>query len=283
MTKSCAACRHPLEGAYCSACGERRSQPSDLSLVAVLREQLAEVSSADGRLWRTLRLVFAPGVLTEAYFAGQRSRYLRPVRLFLVLNVVLFFAASFLGQNPLMGELDVQLGAVGERGRAAVEASIAEWGGSRATYAALFDQRAATLASTLIGLFVLAFAALFGLAFPRGGGARHVVFALHAVSAFVAGYLALIALAVMVVLALALVGIRESGLGPWFNVPFTVAAFSLIVTYLALGFLRVYGVRPRRAWLSGAVVGVGGLPATILVYKPILFWLTLWTLRLPPM
>jgi len=53
----------------------------------------------DGRLWQTLfLLLLRPGRLTQEYFAERRTRYLPPVRLYLVLSV-LFFAFFLLGPH----------------------------------------------------------------------------------------------------------------------------------------------------------------------------------------
>ena len=91
LVDACAACDEPFAGTYCHACGERRPRPDDESLAHVLREQFHEVTSADGRPWRTLQGLFIPGGLTDEYFAGRRGLYVRPVRIFLVANILFFF------------------------------------------------------------------------------------------------------------------------------------------------------------------------------------------------
>lgn len=75
---TCAACEEPFVGPYCYACGE--SQPTDASerIGPVLVEAFQEVTSADGKLWRSLGALFVPGRLTEAYFSGRRGVYVRP-------------------------------------------------------------------------------------------------------------------------------------------------------------------------------------------------------------
>lgn len=279
---ACPACGEAAASRYCPACGERQPHPQDESLAHVLREQFHEVTSADGRMWRSLRALFVPGKLTEEFFAGRRGLYLRPVRLFLVLNVVLFFALSFLQQNPLMGQLAQQRGFIGERGERAVEERVEEWGGPAEVFAPLFDQRAGTLSSILIAVFILAFALLFPLAFGVGSGAaRHLVFATHAVCAIVGAYLIVLAAAMAAILAASAVGVREGLLGPWLNWPLVVLILGSATWYLARGALRVYRVHPVRAWAGALAVTALGLPALLVGYRVLLFWLTLWTLDLP--
>ena len=86
----CANCGAPATGRYCSECG----QETALALPTArqfLREAAGRYVALDGRMWRTLAaLLFRPGFLTRAYFAGQRRRYVRPARLFLVLSLAMF-------------------------------------------------------------------------------------------------------------------------------------------------------------------------------------------------
>lgn len=86
----CANCGAHATGRYCPECG----QETTLALPTArqfLREAAGRYVALDGRLWRTLfALLFRPGFLTRAYFAGRRRRYVRPARLFLVTSLVMF-------------------------------------------------------------------------------------------------------------------------------------------------------------------------------------------------
>jgi Protein of unknown function (DUF3667) len=54
----------------------------------------------DGRLWHTLAiLLLRPGRLTIDYFDEKRSRYLPPVRLYLVLSVLFFSVSGSIGSG----------------------------------------------------------------------------------------------------------------------------------------------------------------------------------------
>lgn len=277
----CAACGEPLRGAFCHTCGERRPRPGDESLGHVLREQVQEATSADGRLWRSLRGLFVPGRLTAEYFAGRRSRYVRPVRLFLILNVTLFFALSFLQRNPLQGQLRTQLDALGEPAVEATQARLEAWGGEERTFVALYDRHATTLSSSLLIVLVPVLAVLFVVAFGRQSGARHLVFATHAVSAMIGVYLLVLAFALAAVVLGRVFGVEEAVLGPWLNLPLAALLLGAITAYLALGARRVYGVGRARSWAGGLAVAVGGVVPLLIAYRTALFWLTLWTLDLP--
>jgi hypothetical protein len=95
----CADCGARVVGEFCSACGQRRGVPK-LSFGALTADLVETTLDTDARLWRTLRtLLREPGALTLAWAAGQRTRYLSPFRLYLVLNVVAFLVMS-LGDDP---------------------------------------------------------------------------------------------------------------------------------------------------------------------------------------
>ena len=273
----CAVCGEDVAGTYCSACGERAAGTRDESVLRVLAEAFQEATSADGKLWRSARVLFRPGHLTVAYFDGRAGRYLRPFRLFLVVNVVLFFLLGFLQRNPLVGELEMQRQSLGFGVAAAADDRLAVWGGDPEVFELAFNMRSRTLASTLIVLFIPMIAGMFSVLFGWGGGARHLVYATHVLTSLVAFYV-LLSVVILVLILVAGLPPISGDIANWFMV----AMMSLTATFVALGARRVYGVARWRAWLGGAAVASVGLAASVMAYRILLFWLTLWTLRLPP-
>jgi len=81
---------------YCAACGERQPGHHDLSVAHFAHDVVHEFVHLDSKLFRTLRdIVVRPGFLTEEYFAGRKSRYIPPLRLFLTLFALQFLAFTF--------------------------------------------------------------------------------------------------------------------------------------------------------------------------------------------
>src|SRR5690349_8989727 len=75
----CLNCGAPLNGAFCSTCGQR-VVPARLALRELLGEAFAEFSGWDGKLANTLRLlVLRPGQLTVEFLEGRRVRYISPL------------------------------------------------------------------------------------------------------------------------------------------------------------------------------------------------------------
>ena len=91
---NCLNCNAPLTGAFCASCGQRHVAKRP-TVAHLLEETLETLTHADSRLWITLRyLMTKPGLLTREYFAGRRSAYLPPIRLYLIISVVFFLLAS---------------------------------------------------------------------------------------------------------------------------------------------------------------------------------------------
>jgi hypothetical protein len=90
----CQNCGEPLLGEHCYACG----QPTK-GLVrhfsSIVGDFMDSVFELDSRILRTLGpLLWRPGYLSSEYFAGRRVRYVSPVRLFVFLSLLAFFAAK---------------------------------------------------------------------------------------------------------------------------------------------------------------------------------------------
>lgn len=96
--RRCLNCGAELAGRYCAHCGQAADVhvPSTRELA---HEALEGITHSDSRLWRTLFLLwFVPGKLTQEFVAGRRAAYLPPFRLYLVLSIMFFLAASV--SNP---------------------------------------------------------------------------------------------------------------------------------------------------------------------------------------
>ncbi len=95
----CLNCGAPAPGKFCPECGQDTARETR-TVVQFFDGLIAEYASAKGRLWQTMsKLVFAPGALTLEYLAGRRTRYLRPLQLYLMASVVVFAAVQVFGLN----------------------------------------------------------------------------------------------------------------------------------------------------------------------------------------
>jgi hypothetical protein len=93
----CANCGTPLQGPYCSNCGQKASD-YHRPLWWIFGEFLDSVFNYDSRTFRTIWLLFAdPGEFTRRYNEGKRASLLPPFRLFIVATVVFFLTLQLTG------------------------------------------------------------------------------------------------------------------------------------------------------------------------------------------
>ena len=105
---TCHDCGAPLHGRFCHVCGQKH-QPLRQPAHHFVRDAFVELLGLDGRLWTTLRLLlFHPGKLTDDYRAGIRTRYLRPLRIYISTTLAFFFLVSLI--DPA-GQIEQQIGA----------------------------------------------------------------------------------------------------------------------------------------------------------------------------
>jgi hypothetical protein len=95
----CENCATVLQGGYCHVCGQRAHNPLH-DFAHAVEEVFESLWHLDGRIFRTLRDIFAPGRLAANYLAGQRVRYIAPLRLFIILSLITFFVGKLVLHVP---------------------------------------------------------------------------------------------------------------------------------------------------------------------------------------
>lgn len=92
----CPNCEHPVNGSYCSNCGQS-VKDFHRPFFSVVSESLGDALSLDNRLFHTLLpLIVRPGFIIKEFMKGRRIRYTPPFRLYLFLT---FFAFLLLSHN----------------------------------------------------------------------------------------------------------------------------------------------------------------------------------------
>ena len=106
----CSNCDAPLMGPFCYSCGQSLKSPiRELTGLAV--DLFEFITDIDGRFVKSLGLLyFRPGRLSMRYLEGQRVRFMRPLRMYLGLSIVLFLAVSL--TNTVQTEVHVDGGNV---------------------------------------------------------------------------------------------------------------------------------------------------------------------------
>jgi hypothetical protein len=216
---ACKNCGTALTDVYCPHCGQK---DVDLGrpIVDLAGELIRETFEVDGRMFRTLRLLFArPGALTSEYLAGHRRRYTPPLRLYLVISVLFFVAMAWAASH----------GALLEDG----ETLDADAPGQ----AQLIGDELPKLMFFLLPVFAL----LIKAAFRDRLYFDHLIYALHFHSA------AYVALAVLIPLD----GVADRH---WLPLVVQLLAFAYLIGYFVKSLRRVYGAESGKA--SSVAVGV---------------------------
>lgn len=100
--RACLNCGEPLQGSYCSSCGQ---EDVDLHrpLRHLARDAVGDLLNLDTRLLRTLGpLFFRPGFVIREYLAGRRVRFVPPLKMFLLASVIFFGLAALLPTDKMM-------------------------------------------------------------------------------------------------------------------------------------------------------------------------------------
>jgi hypothetical protein len=285
-TTPCPSCSAPLADRFCSACGERAFCAEELHLGRHLREWASALTSLDGKVWRTLRLLLVrPGFLAVERCRGARVRTLAPVQLFLLANLIYFllasttpadiFTTSF--QGHVRGQIYSGYARELVHERLGLDAAALATDAGRATlraYAQRFELVNQRNARSLLVLLVPLFALLFAL-LQRGGSrasGEHLVLATH----FGAFFLLYVALATMWGLFLVVTALHIVGLPPPSGVLEPIGTTLIALTsaiWCRRAFLDFYGNSPRGALLrSLAFASLLLLP--FYVYRAVLFGVT---------
>jgi hypothetical protein len=110
----CLNCGAQLDGAYCSACGQRAHLHR--SFVHLGHDILHGVFHFEGKMWRTIpELFFHPGRLTRRYIDGERAKFVSPMALYLFTVFLMFAVFSFTTSNIFDSTKDSVAGDVVEQ------------------------------------------------------------------------------------------------------------------------------------------------------------------------
>jgi hypothetical protein len=231
------------------------------------------------RWWRSLRLLVGhPGALTVAFRDGVRQPYVRPLALFLGINVVFFLAQSLSGFSvlsiPLRAHLNSQ--SYSDFANRVVEQQLQRTGVERQRFSDRFDMQQQTLAKASVLAMGPLLALGFGVLFWRrhAAPATHMVFALHFM-AFMLLFLTLLFPA----MALAQRGLEAAGVavgkGTFADLA-TYAEATAIAGWVGLAARRVHGCR---VWWCLAVAAVAPplMLGVLRLHRVAVFWVTAWT------
>ena len=282
----CPTCGSEQSGRYCSSCGEELLL-GDARLGAVMRSAVRETFQVDGRLLRTLRLLFTrPGQLTADHMAGRRRLYIGPLPLYLLISLVFFLLVPHTGYFKYTLDQYMRYGRTSEFKQELVRKRLARTGESRESFNERFNERVASQKRAVMFLMVPGLALAIGLLYRkrRKFFAQHLVFSTH----FFSAYMLYMGFVVPVFFWLLLALLRPIALANPGWIPFvnsllgeaglTLALYGPATIYLKYALERVYAGRSWASWLRGAVLGAWCLAMVVLLFKEPLFYTAFYSL-----
>ena len=242
----CKNCNAELGGNdhFCRHCGQAAVDSRDRSLASLLRASFEEATSIDSRLWQSMRLLlFRPGRLSLDYREGRRRRYLSPIGIFLLGNL-LFFLAPPLTDFQLSLEDQYELQPYSAWTAKWVDAYLAASGKAFDDVANAYQLRVIELAKLMVIVHVPLLAAGTMLLAPdkRLYYADHIVMGLH-YFAFLMIYLLLVSAVFWLLSAVAPSALRA---GPHL----ALLAFLIHFLYVPVMLRTTLGLSVWRALIS---------------------------------
>ena len=181
----CPSCGTETRGQFCGNCGEKEVTGEDYSVRHFLKEIGVAITLLESKVLRSVWLVASkPGYLSTEYFQGRRVRYMKPLQLFVFLNVVYYFSLTLFTATTFTTPLATQLhmnnyypGYASARVNRKLQREKIGYEALEAKYNAKTSVLSKTLIFLLIPIFALLFYALFFK--KRKYFVQHVVVATH--------------------------------------------------------------------------------------------------------
>jgi hypothetical protein len=272
----CGNCRATLAGPFCFQCGEKKISAHDYSIRHLAEEVLGEFAHFDTKFLRTLKVLLTkPGEISRAHFHGGRSRYTKPLTLFVIINVIFFLF------QPHTGLL--RYGYASYLGNAhyksVVQSHLLKTKEPEQSYAARFDANLQNQKKSLLIVSVPVLALVMGVFFlgTRRTYAEHLIFSVQ-VYAFLLIYLPLAVLLLAPVFwALGAAGPSAEPLLTALRAELAIVIITVVglTIYMYYGLQRAYEMSRFRAGITAFALSLAMMFLTGL-YHNALFFATFW-------
>ncbi|MBA4055589.1 MAG: hypothetical protein C0490_12815, partial [Marivirga sp.] len=164
---TCKSCGNKFQGLYCNLCGEKIIEANDRKFSVFLNKVLISTTIVDNKFARSLWLIITkPGFLSREYVDGRRVKYMRPLQVFFILNLIYFlFPVLQLFNSTLYTQLNVLPHS--NIAREVVTQKILEYGISMQGFELMYNSKTTSFAKLLLVVFVVLAAVPLALIFRK--------------------------------------------------------------------------------------------------------------------
>ena len=274
----CKNCNNQFHGLYCNQCGEKVILPKDRKLSNVVGSILAITSIVDNKFFKSLKLVVAnPGFLSREYADGRRVRYMRPLQLFFILNLIYFiFPVLQMFNSSFKTQLYVL-----PHGRIAQTVSKA-WAAKEnmplTSMELIYNTHTTNLAKMIVVIFVLFAALPLSLIFMKKNRflTDHAVLSIELTCFNLA--VNTIALTIVLWIGTRLLKWGELTWGTFIDDIALTGIFVATNFYFLWRAANTFYNQKGKRRIIKAILGILGLFVALEAYRFVLFFVTLWTM-----
>lgn len=279
VARKCVTCGAEFQGKFCSRCGEKVMDPRERSIRHFLGEVLNAFTFLDGKFPRSVKMILVnPGKLSFDVVRGVRIPYMRPVSLFFLTNFLYFlFPLSEAFNTSLHWQLNGQWhSGIANR---MIESKINDQGVTYAELETLYNSVSSNRAKLLLVIVVFLFSLVLSVVnFSRKRYyADHLTVSFEFVS-FTLLYVSILLICVLIAVMVVLDGLKPEWLWIFQREDYVILPLTLAALFYFLWRMQITFYENSR-WFGflRAVFVLAGFWAMVMVYRLILFFVTLWS------
>lgn len=272
----CQNCETKLTGEYCYCCGQQAIAPHHYALGHFFKHALHDLTHFDSKVFRSLfPLVFKPGFLTAEYLAGRQKRYIKPITMFVLVNLFFFLVVHRMGMLNWTFE-GITGGPHGAFAKRLVAEKIAAQQVSEEEFVIHFNQvlkyNQKSMFFFLIPLFAVVLKGLYLR--KKRYYVEHLIFSIH----FHSYFLIFVVIGLpLLIFAMGLIDlVLGTRIGPTFGRdPYIIIPLVLgMLVYLLFALKRMHRQSLLMIAAKTLLLTFGEFALIVLVIQPILFFMT---------
>jgi len=274
----CKSCGNDFRGLYCNVCGEKVIEAKDRSFRVFLSHILIATTIVDNKFVKSLVLtVKTPGFLSREYVDGRRVKYMRPLQMFFILNLIYFL---FPVLQMFNSSLYTQLYVLPHRqlAKEVVSKKVGAEGLSIQGFEMMYNDKTNGFAKLLLVLFVVLASLPLSIIFRKKDRyfTDHLALSVELTSFNLA--INAISLSVVLIITNKLFKWGHVGWGTYLNdLTLTIIFVSTNLFFIFIAARVFYNQRGKRR-IFKALLGVLGLFLALEAYRFVLFFITIWSL-----